>query len=166
MTLLEDARAAVDTGRQILDDVGLREFQVFARLETYSAAIAPGVTLTAADEVEILPRPRVEKMDGEEATWYGAGEMITDAGGKSVVSVYTIEGITPEFSLGGYSLNDLMRKPTSPAQRFVIRLMGPGISDLLRDGGEPFFPIVPKRISTLENGMIVRRIPVVHTKVT
>ncbi len=163
--LLETARAAVQFGRQAIDGLGFREFTVTLRLETYDRPVVNGAVLLSVAATVITPKPLVTLLGGEEASWFGAGTQFSDATGKCVVTVYRLEGITPEYSVGGYTLLQWMAKPASPKERFVILLVGPGIASLV-DGGEPFqLAQAPKRESTLENSVVVKRVPVVHDAV-
>ncbi len=172
MTARDVALKYVARARAIVTAKGFSEYAVTRRLETYDRSIQNGAILTDVDELE-LSDCRVTAVGGEEATWFGAGTMIADAGKRNVpVTVYRVNRITPAFATGGISEADLLTPPTSPAQRLVFLIVGPFIKPLvapwgglLADGGEPFSVATAQRVTTLQNEIILRRAPIIHAAI-
>jgi hypothetical protein len=96
MALRDDLLPVFYEARQLIQDFGLRTHRVFIRTYQWSGPRPNQGDRTTVSDVEILPRPRVrETEDG-----------------------YTVDKITPETSLGGYALSDLI--PTPNAKRQVV----------------------------------------------
>jgi hypothetical protein len=167
----------VDRGRSFLNTAGMRDFSVTVRLETYDRAFRNGAVLLSCASTLLTPPPKVTKLGGEDASWFGGGTMIAEAGGrKAPCSVYEISKLTPAYTGGaggGYDLETLCAPVTNgTTERLVFLLVGPGImplvapyGGLLADGGEPFEIADADQIGQLTNKLIVRRAPVIHSAV-
>lgn len=96
MALREDLLPVFYEARQLIQDFGLRTHRVLLRTYQWSGPRVGQGDRTVASEVEILPRPRVrETEDG-----------------------YTVDKLTPETTLGGYSLSDIV--PSRVAGRQMV----------------------------------------------
>jgi hypothetical protein len=98
MTLRDDVLPLVNMGRQIVDDLGLRTTTVALRTRTWSSGVVGRGTTTDVD-VEITPRPKVERR----------GDLDLLVG-----------PITPAFSLGGYTVEQLNGVDTAGVERLFV----------------------------------------------
>lgn len=95
MALRDDLLPIFYEARQMIQDFGLRTHRVLLRTYQWSGSRANSGDQSVTD-VEILPRPRVrETADG-----------------------YTVDKITPETTLGGYTVEDLV--PVQNARRQLV----------------------------------------------
>jgi hypothetical protein len=147
---------AADRGRRAAAAVGVRPFTVTVRIERYSGSIGHGVTLQSTSSVVTLdPAPKVVQLGGEQAMFYGAGELLAESTGESRVTVYRIGPITPAFTGGGYTMAQLLPVPADDHERAVVLLTGPGFAA----GGEPFKVIEHDASDATEIYLVVKRVP-------
>lgn len=104
-TVVDDNLPTLNDGRQLLVDFGLRKYRVFVRVRTWSGGEVRLGTYEDID-AEIVPRPKVvEKMAGAELV---------------------VNGITPDFVVGGYTLADLNPTQLPNAEVFYVVRNGEG----------------------------------------
>lgn len=89
--------------RGLIDQLGFRQTRVFIVRRTWSGGHAgEGVPVTT--ETEILPRPKIEEIDGS--------------------NIVLIDKITPKYDGGGYTIEELSPATTSGSE-YWIELRGP-----------------------------------------
>lgn len=108
MTIVSSKLPLLNAGRQKIQDVGLRNTRVLIRTRTWSGSDTGYGTATDID-VELLPRPKVQQIEGVVASSRG-----------SVV----ISRITPAHVGGGYDPDDLILSQPAGTEVFVV-LIGP-----------------------------------------
>lgn len=94
---------AVDRARTFGGSLGLRQYTVTVRLEQYVGSIAYNVATTAPAITDLVlsPAPGVKRLSEREAEWFGGGNLITDASGRLISSLFKIGPITPAYSTPG-----------------------------------------------------------------
>jgi hypothetical protein len=120
MTIVSQNLKVLNDGRQKLVDVGLRPTRVWVRLASWSAGEIHLGEVTNTD-TEITPRPKVEH----------AGRVLR------------VSGITPDFTVGGYTVADLSPEAANAVDfYFLVRWQGAASSEPYRlveiDASEAF----------------------------
>lgn len=127
MTFRDDILPDVLAIRGIPEDYGIRTILVKLRVETWTADINAGGTLSSTSDLTITPRPKVRLASEEVAVYYGNGP-VDAVSGVNTAAVYEVGPITPSCTAGGYSVLDLLRNTsTTAARRVLITLAGDGI---------------------------------------
>ena len=158
MSLVTDLLPILNSAQTLVASTGLDPYTVVSRVEVYDKPLQHGALITGTESVvTITPTPRVQQLTGTLALAYGAGAVLREKTGDAIVTVYRIDRITPSYSGGGYTLNQLV--PTladATAKRHVILLSGPG----LQSGGEPFKVIDINASDPTEIVLTVQRVEV------
>jgi hypothetical protein len=98
----------VDAARAQVSALGLRQTRVFLRTRAWSGDALgpePGVGFDTIEEIEILPTPKVVELEGSDTVIVGP--------------------ITPAYTGGGYTIEQLQGGPSEPARSYYYRLDGP-----------------------------------------
>jgi hypothetical protein len=137
-------------------------YTVTVRLELYSGPIGEGVTaLTPTSTLTLAPRPKVQSVGADEATFFGGNGFRSDAFGDFRVTVLHVSGIVAAYDTGtitgGYTEAQLMPAPTGVNQRSAWLITGPG----LRSTGEPFEIVTVNMADPLDWQFTVRRAAVI-----
>lgn len=132
MALRDDLLPTVDTARQMVDDFGFRRAGVAVQTVVYSAPInTPGAVVVSTTRVEITPRPRVTQMGAEETSLLAA-TLPSIVSGRGFRMLYEITAVTPQFTAGGYTLEELV-KPVAPTASTTVTWLIWGIEGLGAD---------------------------------
>ena len=156
MSLVTDVLPILDSAQSLLSTLGMEPFTVVSRVEVYDKPLQHGAVMTGTESVvTISPTPRVEQLTGTLALAYGAGAVLQEKAGEATVTVYRISRITPAYSGGGYTLDQLVPTLTdATTKRHVVLLSGPG----LKSGGEPFKVIDIIASDPMEIMLVVQRV--------
>lgn len=121
MTIVSDALSILDDARGLLDDVGLRPYQVFVRVTAWSGARAGLGTKTVTDtELTVADgkRPKVRQLSAKD---------VVASGGSLSDQIFEIGPLTPPFTGGGTEASVINPALDADAPTGVLYvLMGPG----------------------------------------
>lgn len=122
MSLVSSLLPTVDLARGLLDDVGLRPFQVFLRTRVWSGNVVGDGTATETDtEITVAgsKRPKVEEK---------ASKDVMASGGAISQTTYEVGPLTPDYGTGG-TTSDLIDPPYVLGQEVLFVVKGPGLPD-------------------------------------
>jgi hypothetical protein len=121
MTLRDDLLPVLSAVRAIPDALGLRQYQVFLRVTSWSG-VRVGIDVPTSVETELTvdgARPKVRLLKTQE---------IISGGGKYADGDYRVGPFTPKYSTGGYLASDLDPLPVTGAKREVTyHIVGNGL---------------------------------------
>lgn len=120
MSLVSSLLPTVDLARGLLDDVGLRPFQVFLRTRAWSGGYVGQGTVTEADtEITVAgtKRPKVVEK---------ASRDVMSSGGAVTQTTYLVGPLTPDYTTGGTSA-DLIDPPLVAGREVLFVVKGPGL---------------------------------------
>ena len=113
MTLRTDLLPVFEDSRQLIEDLGLRQYRVWRRLGVWDGGEALLGTLTETD-VELTPRPKVTQPQ------YGW---------------LKVTGITPSFATGGWTPGQLQPDVAEATEFYYVTLGPDGVYDAHRFHG-------------------------------
>jgi hypothetical protein len=120
MSLVSSLLPTVDLARGLLDDVGLRPFQVFVRVRAWSGALV-GVGTATDTETEITvagtKRPKVVEVKSKD---------VIASGGAISATTYKVGPLTPDYGTGGTNA-DTIDPPPVAGQEVLFIVKGPGL---------------------------------------
>lgn len=136
-TLVQSLLPVLDDARGILDDFGLRPFEVFVRVRDWSGDVAGQGTATDVDtEITVASgkRPKVVEVKSRD---------VVASGGAIAATTYKVGPLTPDYGTGG-SRADVLDPPVSPGREVLFVVTGPGLAPegvlCKRVDGEGFSP--------------------------
>lgn len=120
MSLVESLLPTVDAARGLLDDVGLRPFQVYVRLRAWSGGYVGQGTATDTDTeitVASTKRPKVVEVSSSDAM---------ASGGTVTATTYLVGPLTPDYGTGGTNA-DTIDPPLVAGREVLFVVKGPGL---------------------------------------
>ena len=120
MSLRDELLPVVNDARALVDELGLRLFDVRVEVRAWSGPRVGSGVLTTLSTLSLDPRPRVRDVSARE---------VASSGGTLRSGDRRITGITPAHTGGGYTPEQLRPAITGPQERVYVLTGADGTSE-------------------------------------
>lgn len=135
MSLRDELLPVIEEAYGLLEEFGLRKVRVWIRAEASTQPYGTGGVVVGSD-VEITPRPRVAKAQGQPG-FFGA-ELSAAYDGRAERRRFTVGPIVRKHAAGGVTVEDLFPAAATPSARPLIILADDATDGELGTEGRAF----------------------------